>query len=70
MGETGISPGTSTGEAEKKGDLSSDDSYGEEEEEDVGNLPQMGGKPRKTGPRISVSAEVFGSFNKQAEFKA
>ena len=29
-GETGISPGTSTGESEKKGADSSDDSYGEE----------------------------------------
>lgn len=47
--------------------ISSEDSYGEEE--DVGALPMSSPLPRKTGPRMSVSAEVFGNFNKQEEFK-
>ena len=64
IGDTGMSPGTSTGESDKKNaSISSEDSYGEEEE-DVGSLPQAP-VARKTGPRISVSAEVFGAFNKQ-----
>ena len=38
LGDTGMSPGTSTGESEKRGDVSSEDSYGEEQE-DIGSLP-------------------------------
>lgn len=67
LGDAPKSPGESTGESEAKNEISSEDSYGEEEE-GVDALP-AGPLPRKTGPRMSVSAEVFGNFNKQAEFK-
>lgn len=40
------------------------------EDEDVSDLPVMGAKSRvSTGPRISVSAEAYGKYNKKAAFK-
>ena len=54
------SPGTSTGESEK--DLSSSDSG----DDDVADLPQATAKNR--GPRMSVSAEVFGKFNRKEDY--
>lgn len=50
-----------------------DDSESEKdssEDEDVADLPTMGAKGRvSTGPRISVSAEAYGKYNKKAAFK-
>lgn len=60
-------------------DLSQDDDAGSgkedsdkdsEEEEEVGQLLSLPKQPMRKGPRCSVSAEVFGKWNKKEEFKA
>ena len=41
-----------------------------EEDEEVADLPKMGAGGRvSTGPRISVSAEAYGKYNKKAAFQ-
>lgn len=58
--------GDSTGESDKRNMSDSSDSEGEEFVED---LPQAKLNQNR-GPRISVSAEVFGKFNKKEDFVA
>jgi len=60
-----LSPGVSTGDSEKPVD-SSASSDGEDDY--VDDLPLAAAKNR--GPRMSVSAEVFGNFNKKQEYIA
>lgn len=57
-------PGASTGDSEKP--VSSSESS-DDEDEQVEDLPKPMMKNR--GPRMSVSAEVFGNFNKKEDFK-
>ena len=52
--------------ASDKRDSSSDSGS---EEEYVDNLPVTMGKKDTVGPRMSVSAEVFGKFNLEKEYK-
>lgn len=60
-----LSPGASTGDSEKpvSSSASSDD-----DEDYVDDLPQPVAKNR--GPRMSVSAEVYGNFNKKQDYVA
>ena len=60
-----LSPGVSTGDSEKPFE-SSASSDGEDDY--VDDLPLAAAKNR--GPRMSVSAEVFGNFNKKQEYIA
>jgi hypothetical protein len=60
-----LSPGTSTGESEK---VDSSASESGDDEDFVAELPAKLAKNR--GPRMSVSAEVFGKFNKKEEYVA
>lgn len=57
-----LSPGTSTGESEKVESSASDS----DDEEEVSDLPIKIAKNR--GPRMSVSAEVFGKFNRKEDY--
>jgi len=62
-----VSPsGTSTGESGKPHSESESDSEAEEAVEEL-PVAKMGSQVR--GPRMSVSAEVFGKFNKKEEFQ-
>jgi hypothetical protein len=47
-------------------------SSSEESDEEVMDLPESKpmAKPKAAGPRMSVSAEVFGKFNRQENYKA
>ena len=61
-----FSPGTSTGESEK---VHSSASESGDDEDYVAELPaKLAAKSR--GPRMSVSAEVFGKFNKKEDYVA
>lgn len=55
--------------AENKEEESQSSSGSGDEEDNVADLPISAGVARK-GPRMSVSAEVFGKFNKQQDYKA
>ena len=53
----------------KNGSTASDGSSGSDSEcEEVADLPTTNKSARPTGPRMSVSAEVFGKFNIEKEY--
>lgn len=55
----------------KKEELNSEDETDEDEEEDyVEDLKTVIANKKNRGPRASVSAEAFGTFNKKEDFKA
>ena len=57
-------PGESTA-SDKKNEISSEDSYGEEDDGvDKLPMPQVAAHANVGRARMSVSAEVFGNFNK------
>ena len=61
-----LSPGTSTGESERKMD-SSQSEESSDDDDAVEDLPAQVAA-RNRGPRMSVSAEVFGKFNKKEDY--
>lgn len=61
-----LSPGTSTGESERKMD-SSQSEESDDDDDAVEDLPAQVAA-RNRGPRMSVSAEVFGKFNKKEDY--
>jgi cAMP-dependent protein kinase regulator len=66
-----MSQGNSTADDEGSSGHGSSGSGSEDSEEDVVyDLQAIKAKAQQRGPRTSVSAEAFGSWNKKEEFKA
>jgi len=66
-----MSQGNSTADDEgSSGHGSSGSGSEDSEEEVVHDLQAIKAKAQQRGPRASVSAEAFGSWNKKEEFKA
>lgn len=51
-------------------EASENESIPSSEDEYIDDLPEVINQAKKKGPRTSVSAEVFGTWNKKEEFKA
>lgn len=51
-------------------EASENESIPSDEDEYIDDLPEVIQQTKKKGPRTSVSAEVFGTWNKKGDFKA
>lgn len=65
-----MSQGNSTADDEGSSGHDSSGSGSDSEEDVVHDLQAIKAKAQQRGPRASVSAEAFGSWNKKEEFKA
>jgi cAMP-dependent protein kinase regulator len=65
-----MSQGNSTADDDNESHTESSEGSDDSEEEVVHDLAAIKAKTQQRGPRASVSAEAFGTWNKKEEFKA